>query len=190
MRRLVPNRTLRVRVWVRVKWIELFSPSPSHPHPHPPHPQLKGTFSLYSINLWNPEDSPKHPSLVVWSMVTGINNSPLPKQDVPVDKASLLGHRTSELHLSLNKPDCSEIRFVPEVFTEEYCRFVARYLNDRLERCYAQLGPSSLSLGTNILTSKVLLSNFIKAFEPRSFQSFWIRVHSDFHLGQVLFDLA
>ncbi|CAF2832820.1 unnamed protein product [Rotaria sp. Silwood2] len=122
-----------------------------------------------------------------WSIVTSLTDGPLSPQFL-VEKAALLGRRTAEMHLVLHKPHCSDTDFVSEIFTKEYCRFITGRLIERLERCYAALETCPSSWAKTILKAKALLLHFITTFESRSFQSYRIQVHGDFHLGQVLFN--
>jgi len=113
------------------------------------------------------------------------------REDV-FDKVELLGKRTGEMHAALYKPD-AEAAFAPEEFTDDYRAFMVRRLNDLLERRYAllidnytKLDPQAQRLAWVFMEAREIIDNFVDEFKTRSIDSQRIRIHGDYHLGQVL----
>ncbi|WP_080054996.1 putative maltokinase [Spirosoma aerolatum] len=113
------------------------------------------------------------------------------REDV-FDKVELLGRRTGELHCALYKPG-ADPAFAPEPFTDEYRQFLIRRFEDLLERRYAllidnytKLDPQAQRLAWVFMEAKEMIDTFIADFRTRPLQSLRIRIHGDYHLGQVL----
>jgi maltose alpha-D-glucosyltransferase/alpha-amylase len=110
-----------------------------------------------------------------------------------LDQAALLGQRTAELHLALGSQR-ADPGFAPEEFTRFYqdSQFqsmrslladVFRLLRDRMDALPEDIrGRAQSLLGRE--------SEILKRFAPvrsRRFKARRIRVHGDYHLGQVLY---
>ncbi len=113
------------------------------------------------------------------------------REDV-FDKVELLGRRTGELHCALYKPG-ADPAFAPEPFTNEYRQFLIRRFEDLLERRYTllidnytKLDPQAQRLAWVFMEAKEMIDTFIADFRTRPLQSLRIRIHGDYHLGQVL----
>lgn len=114
------------------------------------------------------------------------------REDV-FDKVELLGKRTAEMHCSLYQPDTTDEAFAPEPFTEEYRNFLIRRFEDLLERRYsllidnyAKLDPLAQRLAWVFMEAKEMIDEFVADFRTRPLESLRIRIHGDYHLGQVL----
>lgn len=118
------------------------------------------------------------------------------REDV-FDKVELLGRRTGELHCALYKPDrpgvTTDPAFAPEPFTAEYRQFLIKRFEDLLERRYSllidnytKLDPQAQRLAWVFMEAKEMIETFIADFRTRPLDSLRIRIHGDYHLGQVL----
>ncbi len=113
------------------------------------------------------------------------------REDV-FDKVELLGKRTGELHCALYKPG-ADVAFAPEPFTDEYRQFLIKRFEDLLDRRYALLIDNYTKLDTQaqrlawvFMEAKEMIETFIADFRTRPLDSLRIRIHGDYHLGQVL----
>ncbi|WP_262918382.1 putative maltokinase [Telluribacter sp. SYSU D00476] len=108
------------------------------------------------------------------------------------EQVALLGRRTAEMHLALYAPDADEA-FAPEPFTDEYRQFLLKrmthliesrfnLLNDRFD----QLPPETQEMATRFRDSRKLIEDFARGILERPIESLRIRIHGDYHLGQVL----
>ena len=108
------------------------------------------------------------------------------------EKVELLGKRTGEMHCSLYKPNADET-FAPEPFTDDYRQFIIKRFEDLLERRYAllidnytKLDLQAQRLAWVFMEAKEMIEAFIADFRTRPLDSMRIRIHGDYHLGQVL----
>lgn len=114
------------------------------------------------------------------------------KEDV-FDRVELLGRRTAQMHLALFSPESNDLAFVPEAFTDEYREFIIRRIEELLERRYTmvidnytKLDPLAQRLAWVFMEAKEMIDEFIEDFRNRPLESLRIRIHGDYHLGQVL----
>jgi maltose alpha-D-glucosyltransferase/alpha-amylase len=118
------------------------------------------------------------------------------REDV-FDKVELLGKRTGEMHCALYKPsrpnNPTNPAFAPETFTDDYRDFLIGRLNDLLDRRYnllidnyTKLDVQAQRLAWVFMEAKEMIELFISDFRTRSIDSLRIRIHGDYHLGQVL----
>lgn len=114
------------------------------------------------------------------------------KEDV-FDKVELLGKRTGQMHCGLYRPHTKDPAFAPEPFTEEYRAFLIRRFADLLDRRYAllvdnyaKLDPQAQRLAWVFMEAKEMIDAFVEEFRTRPIHSLRIRIHGDYHLGQVL----
>ncbi|GAB2557973.1 putative maltokinase [Spirosoma aerophilum] len=118
------------------------------------------------------------------------------REDV-FDKVELLGRRTGEMHCALYKPSRpnapTDPAFAPEPFTDEYREFIIKRFEDLLERRYAllidnytKLDIQAQRLAWVFMEAKEMIEAFIADFRTRPIESLRIRIHGDYHLGQVL----
>ncbi|WP_232325963.1 putative maltokinase [Spirosoma montaniterrae] len=113
------------------------------------------------------------------------------REDV-FEKVELLGRRTGEMHCALYKPG-SDPAFAPEPFTDDYREFLIRRFEDLLERRYAllidnytKLDEQAQRLAWVFMEAKEMIDAFVADFRARPLDSLRIRIHGDYHLGQVL----
>ncbi|GAB3273040.1 hypothetical protein GCM10027347_45120 [Larkinella harenae] len=114
------------------------------------------------------------------------------REDV-FDRVELLARRTAQMHLALYSPNSNDLAFVPEDFTNDYREFIIHHLEDLLERRYAllidnytKLDPLAQRLAWVFMEAKEMIDDFIDDFRNRPLESLRIRIHGDYHLGQVL----
>jgi trehalose synthase-fused probable maltokinase len=109
------------------------------------------------------------------------------------DQVELLAKRTAEMHLALYAPEADEM-FAPEYFNDDYRRFIHQRLTDLLDRRYNLLidnyakitDPVTRKLAWDFMEAKELIDEFAKDILTREIDSQRIRIHGDYHLGQVL----
>ncbi|WP_128544664.1 putative maltokinase [Larkinella soli] len=113
------------------------------------------------------------------------------REDV-FDMVELLGKRSGQMHLALYKPEAGPA-FAPEPFSEEYREFMIRRVENLLERRYnllidnyTKLEPLAQRLAWVFMEAKEMIDAFIDDFRKRPLKSARIRIHGDYHLGQVL----
>ncbi len=109
------------------------------------------------------------------------------------EQVELLARRTAEMHLALYAPDSQDNMFVPEPFTPAYRQFLLGRFSHLLDRRYAllidtyqSLEPEAQKLAWRFMEAKELIDDFTAEFLHKPLNSLRIRVHGDYHLGQVL----
>lgn len=118
------------------------------------------------------------------------------REDV-FEKAELLGRRTGEMHCALYKPsrlnNPTDPAFEPETFTSDYRDFLIKRFEDLLERRYnllidnyTKLDIQAQRLAWVFMEAKEMIDAFVDDFRTRPLDSLRIRIHGDYHLGQVL----
>jgi len=115
------------------------------------------------------------------------------KEDV-FDQVALLGKRTGEMHLGLYSPE-ADAAFAPEKFDDSYRQFLLNRLTDLLNRRYAllienytKLDKPTQCLAWIFMEARELIDSFANEMLTRPLDSLRIRIHGDYHLGQVLTD--
>ncbi|MBO0937075.1 putative maltokinase [Fibrella sp. HMF5335] len=113
------------------------------------------------------------------------------KEDV-FEKVALLGRRTAEMHLALYKKT-DDPAFFSEPFTDDYRTFLTGRFTDLLNRRYDllvnnydRLDPQAQRLAWVFMEAKEMIDDFVADFQTRPLGSCRIRIHGDYHLGQVL----
>jgi len=110
-----------------------------------------------------------------------------------LERARLLGMRTGEMHISLSglteNPD-----FAPEPFSKLYQRSLYQALRSRavlglenLRKCSKNLPEHIRVEVEEILKSRQKIQNRFKKLMEGKITGLKIRIHGDYHLGQVLF---
>jgi maltose alpha-D-glucosyltransferase/alpha-amylase len=109
-----------------------------------------------------------------------------------LDAAATLGRRTAELHLAL-AGSTGDAAFAPEPFTrahisrfEEVLRLQAGQTLDLLRANLSRLPAETKHDAEELLARRDDLIQQLEHFEPILAGTFKIRVHGDYHLGQVL----
>ncbi len=113
-------------------------------------------------------------------------------QEDVFERVGLLGRRTGEMHRALYSPE-ADTAFSPEPFTPDYCRFLQGRLNHLLESRYnllidkyLELDEPTQALAWKFMEAKELIDEFAEELLSREIHSQRIRIHGDYHLGQVL----
>jgi maltose alpha-D-glucosyltransferase/alpha-amylase len=106
--------------------------------------------------------------------------------------ATLLGTRTAELHRALSA-DTSHPAFVPEPFTQLYQRSIFQSMQSYARRVMQQLSKQLKSLpdavradAETLLVRETEIIDRFKAVLNQNRTGARIRIHGDYHLGQVL----
>ncbi|MGH7508138.1 MAG: maltose alpha-D-glucosyltransferase [Gemmatimonadales bacterium] len=110
-----------------------------------------------------------------------------------MDSARLLGQRTAEMHLALVRSK-DDPAFVPEPFTALYrrslyqsLRSLTRSTYDLLRRQLDRLPESVRPDARQVLELEDRLLRQVRSAMERKISGLRIRIHGDYHLGQVLF---
>jgi maltose alpha-D-glucosyltransferase/alpha-amylase len=109
------------------------------------------------------------------------------------EQVELLAQRTAEMHLALYAPNADKM-FATEVFTEDYRRFIHTRLCHLLDKRYNLLiekytsitDPVTRKLAWDFMEAKELIDEFADQILTKDLESLRIRIHGDYHLGQVL----
>ncbi len=124
--------------------------------------------------------------------------NPLPEQALELcgvypDLARLLGTRTGEMHRALAESD-TDAAFTPEPFNAMYQRSLYESTRTQLKRTVglltrerSKLAPFATELAEELLSRKKDLELLLKKILSRKILAQRIRIHGDYHLGQVLF---
>ena len=110
-----------------------------------------------------------------------------------LEKIDLLGKRTAQLHVALAS-DSSDPAFAPEPFTDSSLRSLegsARGLAARnfglLRQKLGELLPETRAQAAEILDQESAILERFRAWAGKQTLGARIRIHGDYHLGQVLF---
>ncbi|MBS1525509.1 MAG: trehalose synthase, partial [Bacteroidetes bacterium] len=114
-------------------------------------------------------------------------------RDDVFEKVELLGKRTAEMHLALLS-DKKDPAFRPEKFNPDYVKWLQEHLNklltkriNLLKENYARLDKNAKRLADDFIESEKIIKHFFEKIGGNDMRSLRIRIHGDYHLGQVLF---
>ncbi len=109
-----------------------------------------------------------------------------------LEEALTLGRRTAELHLALATPT-DDLAFTPEDFTEEEFQQLSNSFREHARKVYDILEQSQKTLPEqigekfqNIIASFPSIQSLLEKVASRNTDVVKIRVHGDYHLGQLL----
>jgi maltose alpha-D-glucosyltransferase/alpha-amylase len=112
---------------------------------------------------------------------------------VYLEMTSLLGKRTAELHIALSK-ETDNNEFRPEPFSRLYQRSLYQSMQSYLKKVFTLLRKNMKKLPENTKESvdKLLLQEnriieLYKNIFKKKISALKIRIHGDYHLGQVLY---
>ena len=113
--------------------------------------------------------------------------------DEVFEKVELLGKRTAEMHLALLSGKKNK-DFKPEHFEPGYVEFVQKHLTNLLDKRlkllkenYSRLDANAKGLADEFINSEKVIRNFFSKISSDGMKGLRIRIHGDYHLGQVLF---
>jgi len=113
--------------------------------------------------------------------------------DEVFEKVELLGKRTAEMHLALLSGKKNK-DFKPEAFDAGYVKFLQNHLGNLLDKRikllkenYSRLDSNAKELADDFINSEAVIRNFFEKIASNELKSSRIRIHGDYHLGQVLF---
>lgn len=114
-------------------------------------------------------------------------------RDDVFEKVELLGKRTAEMHLALLS-DKKNKAFKPEKFNPEYVTWLQEHLGKLLEKRitllkenYPRLDKNAKALADDFINCEGIIKNFFDKIASNDLKSLRIRIHGDYHLGQVLY---
>jgi trehalose synthase-fused probable maltokinase len=114
-------------------------------------------------------------------------------RDQVFEKVELLGKRTAEMHLALLKGK-NNTAFKAEKFNPEYAALLHNNMVALLKKRmnllkdnYSRLDKNARLLADDFINSEEIIEAFFKKVLSGDLKSSRIRIHGDYHLGQVLF---
>jgi trehalose synthase-fused probable maltokinase len=109
------------------------------------------------------------------------------------EKVELLGKRTAEMHLALLSGE-NDPEFKPEQFNAEYVDWLQNHLLKLLKKRiillkenYNRLDETAKHLADDFIKNETVIEDFFKKISGHVLKSKRIRIHGDYHLGQVLY---
>lgn len=109
-----------------------------------------------------------------------------------LDSARLLGRRTAELHAALAS-DAGDANFAPEPFSLAWRRVLSDAMLEQAERTFLllsrrldHLAPPARELAERALRLRRSVQRLMNSVLGREIEVARIRIHGDYHLGQVL----
>jgi maltose alpha-D-glucosyltransferase/alpha-amylase len=109
-----------------------------------------------------------------------------------LDSANTLGRRTAELHLALASAT-EDPAFAPEPMNVDELRALTTKIRQRASQVFdllkdrmPQFSDDVLEIAAAVLSRRSRLLEHLEALKPETYQVWRIRIHGDYHLGQVL----
>ncbi|MFW6123314.1 MAG: putative maltokinase, partial [Thermodesulfobacteriota bacterium] len=150
---------------------------------------------FYEIALARDVDSCPEPEVGrAWTVLAREELPPLAEELIGtyLESARLLGERTAEMHLALASRS-EDPNFAPEPFTGLYQRSIYQSMRNLTSRTFQLLHSRLKYLSTEVqkeaaalLDRQAEVFGLFHAVLERKISAMRIRVHGDFHLGQVL----
>ena len=113
--------------------------------------------------------------------------------DQTLERANLLGKRTAQMHKSLFKGEAAGAMLRPEPMSPEYRAEITaaarKLLNRQMNELRAKQGeltPAQSELAGHVLGMQTELDGNLRKLADRPMDLDLIRIHGDYHLGQVL----
>jgi maltose alpha-D-glucosyltransferase / alpha-amylase len=110
-----------------------------------------------------------------------------------IPHAHLLGERTADLHLALSRPS-DDPDFRPDEFSTLHQRSLYQAVRtglsqsiDLLKRRLASMSESSRAMAERLLDRRAELDERLRRINSQRLETVRVRVHGDYHLGQVLY---
>jgi maltose alpha-D-glucosyltransferase / alpha-amylase len=111
-----------------------------------------------------------------------------------IDTIKLLGKRTGEMHISLASSPKKEKEITPEPFSQFYQKSLYQGMRSQLRKVFTTLrshlssfDEETQSIAEHVLNEESNLLETLKNIREHKFGIKKIRIHGDYHLGQVLF---
>jgi maltose alpha-D-glucosyltransferase/alpha-amylase len=108
-------------------------------------------------------------------------------------QVKLIGIRTAEMHLKLMRAVQNPV-FRPEPYSLHYQRSVYSSLNTQVREVFQnlaynvnRLNPEARTMAEELLQAKSHILESLRMIYKRKLELFKIRIHGDYHLGQLLF---
>ena len=148
---------------------------------------------LKGVELPPTEVPPKLPRSLVHSSATDLPEAATRMVGAYLDSARLLGQRTAELHAALAS-DPDDLAFAPERVSQQDQRSIYQSLNqvalrsmELLRSQLKKLPEDAREEARQVLELEPKIQGALRAFLGRRLTTTRIRVHGDYHLGQVLY---
>jgi maltose alpha-D-glucosyltransferase/alpha-amylase len=148
---------------------------------------------LKGVELPPTEVPPKLPRSLVQSSATDLPEAATRMVGAYLDSARLLGQRTAELHAALAS-DPDDPAFAPERVSQQDQRSIYQSLNqvalrsmELLRSQLKKLPEDAREEARQVLELEPKIQGSLRAFLGRRLTTTRIRVHGDYHLGQVLY---
>ncbi|TMC73838.1 MAG: maltose alpha-D-glucosyltransferase [Chloroflexi bacterium] len=139
------------------------------------------------------EEPPKLPRSLVQASAADLPEAAVRTVGAYLDSARLLGQRTAEMHAALAS-DPDDPAFTPERISQQDQRSIYQSLNgialrsmELLRAQLKRLPEDAREEARQVLELEPRISSTLRAFLGRKLTTTRIRVHGDYHLGQVLY---
>ena len=148
---------------------------------------------LKGLELTSTEEPPKLPHGLVNASAADLPEAATRTVGAYLESAKLLGQRTAELHAALAS-DPDDLAFAPERISQQDQRSIYQSLKgvslrsmELLRSQLKKLPEDAREEARQVLELEPRIASALRAFLSRRLTSTRIRVHGDYHLGQVLY---